>query len=335
MTELSQGTNIGSDDALERLLKEAPPRPVPSSDDEAAVRSAVHAEWRRFTGRRRRRRQFVTYALAASVLAGVFVVLNTLRVTTPEPVQVATVERSFGPIFMLGESAELSVMPDVGTVLAGQALATGQGAGMALAWGNGGSLRIDENTRVEFTAEDFVYLRSGRVYFDATPHALLAGGVSPGLVIQSDHGRVEHRGTQFMTDVEQRALTVSVREGQVEIIGRFHDHRVSAGEQVTIPDGGQPILRRITPFGEPWSWVARTSPEVDVDGRSLRDFLAWATRELGLELVFEDGAEQVAGQAVLRGSVDAEPAVALRQRLATAALAYRINEGVLYVSDSQ
>lgn len=335
MMEPNLGTNSEADDALERLLKAAPPRPVPSSADAAAVRSAVHAEWRQLTGRRRRRRQVVAYALAASVLVGVFAVLNTLRLTPTEAAQVATIEKSFGPVYLLGESAELAAMPNLATVLSGQTLATGNGAGIALSWGQGGSLRIDENTRVEFTAADSVYLRSGRVYFDATPHGLLAAAESPAFGIHSDHGRVEHIGTQFMAQVEPRALTVSVREGEVAISGHLHDYRASAGEQVSIIEGRRPAVLRIAPFGERWSWVARTSPEVDVDGRSLREFMAWATRELGLELVFEDGAEQIAADAVLRGSVDAEPEVALRQRLATAAFTYRIDGGVIYVNHSQ
>lgn len=335
MTEPSQGTKIGADDALERLLQAAPRRPVPSAADTAAVRGIVHAEWRQLTGRRRRRRQILTYALAASVLVAVFSVLSMLRLAPPQSVPVATIEKSFGPVYLLGESAELSAMPDLGTVFSGQGIATGKGAGIALTWGTGGLLRVDANTRIEFTGEDSVYLRSGKVYFDATPHGLLAAAESWAFVIESDHGRVEHVGTQFMIEVGPQALTVSVREGQVAIIGRLHDHTASAGEQVTIVEGREPAVQRIAAFGERWSWVARTSPAVDVDGRSLLEFLAWATRELGYTLVFEGDAERVAGEAVLRGAVDTEPAVALRQRLATAAFTYRIDEGVVYVSDSQ
>ena len=79
--------------------------------------------------------------------------------------------------------------------------------------------------------------------------------------------------------------------------------------------------------------MERTSPAVNVDGRTLHEYLSWACRELGLDLEFEGEAETVARTAVLRGSIDSEPSVALRQRLATAAFTYRIEEGVIYVSD--
>jgi hypothetical protein len=67
---------------------------------------------------------------------------------------------------------------------------------------------------------------------------------------------------------------------------------------------------------------------------TLHQFLVRVTRELGLELNFEGRAEQVAHDAILRGTIDAEPAEALRLRLATAALDWRIDEGVITISES-
>ena len=82
-----------------------------------------------------------------------------------------------------------------------------------------------------------------------------------------------------------------------------------------------------------WAWVNRTTPSADVDGKSLHEFLTWVSREMGLELEFEGQAEGIARVAILKGRIDAEPGDALRQRLATAALNWRIDEGVIYISD--
>jgi hypothetical protein len=79
--------------------------------------------------------------------------------------------------------------------------------------------------------------------------------------------------------------------------------------------------------------VAKTTPGVDVDGKTLHEFLLWVSREMGLELRFEGEAEAVAREAVLRGTIDTEPAEALRLRLATAALNWRIEGGVIYITD--
>ena len=75
-------------------------------------------------------------------------------------------------------------------------------------------------------------------------------------------------------------------------------------------------------------------PAADVDGKSLHEFLLWACRETGLELRYEGRAEQVARHdAILKGIIDTEPLDALRLRLATAALDWRIDEGVITVSE--
>ena len=39
-------------------------------------------------------------------------------------------------------------------------------------------------------------------------------------------------------------------------------------------------------YGETWDWIASTTPAIDIEGRPLADFLAWAGRELGREVVF-------------------------------------------------
>ena len=93
----------------------------------------------------------------------------------------------------------------------------------------------------------------------------------------------------------------------------------------------RPSVLSIAPSGGDWEWIEQTTPVVDVDGRNLHEFLAWVSRELGLELAFVGDAESVARDAILRGAIDSRPADALRMRLASAALAWRIEEGVIYV----
>ena len=56
---------------------------------------------------------------------------------------------------------------------------------------------------------------------------------------------------------------------------------------------------------------------------------------MGLRLEFEGDAEDVAREAILRGSIDIELSEALRLRLASAALAARIDAGVIYVSSER
>ena len=340
MSNFDQGTGVPSDDALEQLLKQASPRPMPSQSDVATVRQAVRAEWQHVSGRHQSRRRVLTFAIAATVLVGVFSVFSVFRMPIVEAVQVASIEKSFGSIYLLGEASELRETQELSSVFSGQTIVTGNSAGMALAWSDGGSMRMDETTRVEFTDNESVYLKSGRIYFDSDPSVLMtgiSGGDAEDFVVRTDHGEVMHIGTQFMAGVIGDTLMVSVREGQVSVDGQYQDPVVaSSGEQVSLSGRQRPTVLSINRSGGSWEWVSRTSPAADVDGKSLHEFLLWACREMGLELQYEGQAEKVARQdAILRGTIDTQPADALRLRLASAALEWRIEEGVIYVSDSQ
>ena len=340
MSDFDQGISTRTDEALEELLKHASPRPMPSRSDEAVVRQALRAEWQAVSGRHRSRRRIVGFAMAATVLIGVFSVFSLFRLPVVDAVQVATIEKSFGAIYLLGESSELRETPALSSVLSGQTIVTGDEAGIALAWGLGGSVRLDANTRVTFRDDESVYLESGRVYFDSEPSALIAGitaGDTKDFVVITDYGEVSHIGTQFMTRVGDRNLSVSVREGRVAVDGQYHDYVASSGEQVTLSGRQQPSVLSISGYAKDWSWVSRTSPPADVDGKSIYEFLQWVHRETGLEPRFEGQAEQVARIELLKGTIDAEPLKALPRWMATTALGYEINEGegVIYVSNGR
>ncbi|MCG8458004.1 MAG: hypothetical protein MI919_17140, partial [Holophagales bacterium] len=167
-------------DHLENLLRHASPRPVPSPEDEAAVRAAVQSEWQAVVGTRRRRRRVVQYALAATVLLLAFVGLDSFRMSTVAPAQVGTIARNFGPVYLLGEGSELRETSDLANVVAGQTIITGTDAGLAIVWGNGGSLRVDENTRLSFTGAGAVRLEIGRVYFDSVSRPMQASVATAG-----------------------------------------------------------------------------------------------------------------------------------------------------------
>ena len=340
MNEFDQSTSVQSDDALEQLLKHASPRPTPSPSDEAAVRQAVRAEWRQVSGRHQSRRRFLNYAIAATVLIGVFSVFSVFRMPVVEAVQVATIDKSFGSIYLLGEKSELRETDDLSDVFSGQTIVTDAKAGMALAWGSGGSLRVDEHTRLEFTTDKSVYLKSGRLYFDSEPSVMMASakaGGSDGFVVITDYGEVAHVGTQFMTRVDADNLTVSVREGQVDVDSAYQRHVATSGQQVTFSGRQQPTVLSLGAHAQEWRWVTRTSPPADVDGKSIYEFLHWVHRETGLETRFDGQAEQVARNALLKGTINAEPLDALQRWMATTTLEYDVNEseGVIYVRDNR
>lgn len=326
-------TNVNHE-IVEDLLRHATPRQMPPAEAAASARAAVRDEWRATVGRRQRRRRTVGYALAATVIVGTFAALNLLRTPAPVPVQVASIDKSVGPVYVLGEQAELRETGSLKAIMSGQTVVTGAGAGLAVAWGDGGSLRLDQATRVEFTDRESIFLHEGRVYFDSWDATLASGAAdsdAPVLRLRTGLGQVQHVGTQYMVRIDRDELVVSVREGEVEIDGDYFDHNAVSGEQVTLSGSQRPSVLTIASSGGDWEWIEQTTPVVDVDGRSLHEFLAWVSRELGLQLAFVGDAESVAQDAILRGSIDLRPADALRMRLASTALEWRIEEGVIYV----
>lgn len=326
-------TNVDHE-TVEDLLRHATPRPTPPADAAASARAAIRNEWRATVGRRQRRRKAVGYALAATAIVGTFAALDLLRTPAPAAVQVASIDKSVGPVYLLGEQAELHETGGLAAIMSGQTVVTGAGAGLAIAWGDGGSLRLDEQTRVEFTDRESIFLHEGRVYFDSRDAALESGAVdgdSPVFRLRTELGQVQHVGTQYMVRIDRGELVVSVREGEVHIDGDYFDHNAVSGEQVTLSGSQRPGVLSIAAAGGDWEWIEETTPVVDVDGRNLYEFLAWVSRELGLQIRYLSDAESVARGAILRGSIDSRPADALRMRLASAALAWRIEEGVIYV----
>jgi hypothetical protein len=338
-----------ADDGVEALLQQVAPRLAPPIIDERRVREAVRAEWQSVTGRRIVRRRIGHFAIAATVLLALAATFNTFRVVGVAPQQVATISKSHGPIYLLGEQSELHQLLDLTSISAGETIITGGDAGIGLEWHDGGSLRIDANTRVEFQSPNLVYLQSGRIYFDSQMTPLIASTSEnlrepfhkapesphsgPALEFETVHGTVTHLGTRYMTYSDEDTLSVSVRDGKVVVDGQHFDGTAVAGQQLTISGTGRPALANIPGYGGAWEWIEAIAPATQLDGKTVHEFLRWVSYETGLELRFESSlAEQVANAELLRGTVEAEPMNALRVWMMGVDLDWHVEGGVIYVN---
>jgi hypothetical protein len=339
MSEFGEEPPVESGDALEQLLSHATLRPVPDSHKVSAARDVVHAEWSRVCAGRRSRRQVVNFAIAASVLIVVFSVFGLFRTPGGDLVQVAAIQKSFGTIHWLSEQSELQPTASLAKVHAGQTIVTGDKSGIAVAWTNGGSVRINENTKVEFRDESSIFLHSGEIYFDSRPAELIAGTTASGVnafTVITDQGSVTHTGTQFMAHVDADSLTVSVREGRVSVDGSNYDSDARRGEQLVFSGSRRPTTLSISTYGGAWDWIGQTSPPIDVDDTPVLVILEWVSREMGFELAFaSDKVEQAVRIETVSGRVDAQPDAALEYYMATTAFTWRIAEGVIYVSKGE
>ena len=324
MNRMNQEQDLRSERALEELLGKAEPRPLPPQQDEELIRQAVRAEWAQVTNRRIRTRRVTQFALAASVLLAVLASL--FELSGPFDgiglQEVARIEKQFGDITMLSN---------------GQAVETGEDSGLTLAWNDGGSLRLDQNTRVEFESGSEIYLQSGRIYFDSMPSGIPTVITDPDkakLTIRTDAGTVRHYGTQFITQTDGDELSVLVREGRVSIEGTRVDEIATVGEKLTVTRNGQTSVHTIAVSGGDWQWIEKTSPSFTLDNRPIIEFLTWVSRETGQPLRFSKDVEEMVNTKELRGVVDMEPSLALRTYMQTIAVEWRIEDGVIVIGGS-
>ena len=281
MNETSDNLAMSGSDAVEALLEKAAPRPAPPDGVEHDVRQAVRAEWAMTTRRRRRRRLSAGFAVAATVTLALAFTLASFRQSGVMPVEVASIDRRNGTIHVQSDSSGVLEPVDTTSIATGQILTTGDNSIAGLTWLNGGSLRVDSNTRIEFVTADKVFLHSGKVYFDS--YGAITGS---GLTIDSIHGAVSHVGTQYMIETGPASLVVSVREGEVSIDGHYHDQTVFEGQRVQMTGSARPSVTNTTGAGDEWAWIEAVSPRISVDGMTVYDFLQWVGRETGHNVQF-------------------------------------------------
>jgi ferric-dicitrate binding protein FerR (iron transport regulator) len=288
--------------AIERVLRAAGGRAQPSAQMQAQVRDAVHAQWREAVAQRRHRRQRVWFAAAASVaIVAVGVLLARMQFAAPAVV-VASVSHSVGDVrSRAGRWDDWQPAPANRAVRDGDTVATGANGHAALALSDGVSLRLDHDTRIAFDSADHVEVLAGAIYVDS---GIFAASVANRLQVHTLAGDVRHIGTQYEVKLVGAGTRVRVREGRVELTpDGARSVTVQAGEQATLSNSGALARERVPTNGSEWAWVLHAAPPFNIDGRRVREFLEWAGRELGREIVFQTPeSEAEANRAVLSGS---------------------------------
>jgi ferric-dicitrate binding protein FerR (iron transport regulator) len=198
---------------------------------------------------------------------------------------------------------------------------------LALAWGTGGTVRVDAGSRLECRT-DRVLLRAGAVYVESA-----ADGAAP--LVETPLGVVRHLGTRYEVRVAPRTVAVTVRDGRVEFARLRRTELVAAaGERLAVDVGGGVIREPVAADDARWSWTESVAPPFAIEGRTLHEFVAWYARESGRELRYASPAiRAAAGVLVLRGSVDdLAPAEALAAVLSTTRFRAQIEDGALVVA---
>jgi ferric-dicitrate binding protein FerR (iron transport regulator) len=297
MSEESRQDNLDDVDVA-ALLRAAGPRPSASEQAMAEVRSAVAAEWRATLAARQRRRQFASWATAASVTLAAVAVWLARPLLQPEQQVVASLERVVGDVEQNRGDGRWTSLAGTDSLDAGTQLRTAAGGRAALRLPSGVELRLDARTLVAFEDAGHATLSRGAVYVDS------GSAPGPDFVLETPAGNVSHLGTQYEARLADGNLHVGVREGRIRLSGATGDILGDAGELLSVT-GNRVVRSRLAPTAAQWDWIASVTPPYAIEGRSVEAFLVWAARETGRTIVYTspDAAHQ-ARSVTLSGTVE-------------------------------
>jgi ferric-dicitrate binding protein FerR (iron transport regulator) len=314
----TRNTAPGDDptDTVAKLMSLAGPRADIEKDLQSRVHDRVRQEWLRSTRKKKIIRWAVPLGVAATVVLAVGVGMRSPVPVLP-PQQVGTIA------YITGNSNTGQTPYSVGdAVHTGDLIKTGSESGLSVALQGDVSLRINAGTSIRFDAANDFSLDYGQVYADSGDR------IYPGrhITIHTDGGSATDIGTQFSVSYSDEQLNVAVREGRVDVANSQGTFTAEAGDTLTIA-GGDVVTGKVSPYDASWRWASALSPGFVLENETLMDFLKWAARETGKELVFSSDELRMAAMGTkLFGSVDGfTPIEAIESVLSTTRFHYRVD----------
>jgi len=258
----------------------------------------------------------VPVALAASILLAIAINLRSPEIQLPVVGTISYVAANPGlndALFAVGD-----------TVHAGDVIETDGLPGLSISLPGDISLRVNTETTIRLERAGELTLIQGQVYADSGDRIYRDRHIT----IHTAGGSATDIGTQFSVSFRNDQLNIAVREGRVDIENDQDTFTAEAGDRLTIQPGNEVILGKITPYDASWQWASSLAPGFEVENQSLLDFLKWATRETGKELIFASDEQRMAAMGTtLFGSVrDFRPMDAIESVLSTTRFGYRMDE---------
>jgi ferric-dicitrate binding protein FerR (iron transport regulator) len=289
VTKSPEGTEDsgGADDPIARLIRLAGPRPPAPEERVTRVRDGVHARWRAaVTAERRRSVVLIAAPIAAALVvvlgAGVWLRDRGRVAATPA----ATVVRTEGRVLLRDGTVAWTDR----VLAAGAGLTTGSGGRAALLLSGGRSVRLDTGTELRLVSARVLELERGAVYVETEAPASGDGAAPEAapIEIRTSLGRVRDVGTQFEVRLEDGMLQVSVREGIATLLRDHRTYTAAAGTRLRVDPHGAVETGTVGLRGADWDWVLAVAPPFDLEGRTLREYLDWLSRETGWTVGYAD-----------------------------------------------
>jgi ferric-dicitrate binding protein FerR (iron transport regulator) len=321
-------------DRIEALLRTTGRRPTVPAERAARVEAAVKAQWRADVRRAARRRwMWSGGALAAAATIAVGVGLNLVEPRAIAP----AVDSPIAQVAIVSNGAWVQVPGAAATPLrpgdqltARAEVATEDGGRVALLLTTGHSVRLDTGTRIRLLEERAIALDRGAVYVDSRGRPGHAAGA---LEVRTPLGTSRDVGTQFEVRWLTASLRVRVREGKVLFDATGTSVQVDAGRELELGPDGRMARREWPTAAAEFDWVSGVTPMLQIDGRSLQEFLEWMARERGLRLRFPSSRVAATAPGIrLNGSIQGMTLdQALDSVLSTCQMSHRIEGDELVV----
>ncbi|MBT8080507.1 MAG: FecR family protein [Gammaproteobacteria bacterium] len=284
-------------DDIGQLIRFAGPRETVDAARFEMAKARVGAHWQdvvtnRDEGRTHNRLRNMAIAAGVLIFAATTYLSWTSQMRSVES-HVAYVNRIVGEVTIDGQSATAGA-----AVAAGSVIETDAESFIALDLATGHSLRLDRASRIEVSAMERIDLERGAIYADSG-----ADRHGSSITIATRFGIASDIGTQFQVRVAENKLTVGVREGLVELSPtNGMPVAVPSGTLVDVASDGYQQKRDIGEDDPVWDWTSSITPEFDIEGRTLKQYLTWYARERGLLLQWQDvESHDKAGKITLTG----------------------------------
>ena len=286
-------------DNIGQLIKLAGARETVPAERFERVRQNVQVHWQDVLVKKRTEKHMghlsvIAIAAGLILVAGVSIMLWNSR-HLPGVSPLATVDRILGGVQIQDEPAR-----NASIINAGTRVITGEDGRIALRMSGGQSLRIDTSSQVVVHTPNHITLQSGAIYIDT---ALAAAGEP--VFVSTPLGTARDIGTQFQVRLTGMLLVVGVRQGLVEVSQDGNpDLSVNKGYYIELSSSGESRQHPLQADAPDWAWVETISPEFDIEGATLAQYLQWYANESGVDLVWADAeSESLARAALLSGSI--------------------------------
>lgn len=228
--------------------------------------------------------------LAASLLLGAVTIITLSQRPNEAPTVVATVKVLQGTVTgdgrLLAQGAELRT---------GQEIQSGSIGGLAIILTNGALVKLDRLTKVRFTSQQDLELKSGGVYFDSQGNGDIR--------VHTTRGVIQDIGTQFETRLAQNELLVRVREGKVKVDQAETAVFVASGQALQLADGAARVTE--IAVGGQWLWADALDENFSVADRPMAEILAWLCHRENWILQYHNETDQQRAQAdIIRGRLN-------------------------------